>query len=398
MTTPWPRPAAHAGTGSRPDDLRKANRAAVLRTLHLRGATSRAVLAATLDLNRSTIKAVVDDLAADGIVRESLPADRCGAGRPSMVVEPVPLAAWVVAVDAAVDWLTVAAVGLGGVELGRRGAGPVRRDVDPGELVGRICAAVTALEQQQDSAPSSMGVAVPGLVRASDGMVRRAPNLGWSDVPLGQLLVAGTGLDVLVRNEADLGALAEHVRGCARDVEDLVFLMVDVGVGGGVIAGGVSIDGAGGYAGEVGHMMVRRNGRGCRCGSRGCWETEVGESALRRAVGLTEHADRPQLRRVLSRLRSGEQPVPDSLADYGQWLALGVGNLVNVLDPHTVVFGGLLSDALPLVADAVSEHVRAACLVARPAELLNLLPSSLGDSGPLVGAAELAFAHVLDGW
>jgi len=90
--------------------------------------------------------------------------------------------------------------------------------------------------------------------------------------------------------------------------------------------------------------------------------------------------------------------VPDSLADYGQWLALGVGNLVNVLDPHTVVFGGLLSDALPLVADAVSEHVRAACLVARPAELLNLLPSSLGDSGPLVGAAELAFAHVLDGW
>ena len=396
MTSAWPRPTAHAGTGSRPDDLRRANRAAVVRTLHLRGATNRAALAAGLELNRSTIKAVVDSLAADGVVVESLPPDRQGAGRPSMVVTPCPRAAWVVAVEIAVGWLTVAAVGLGGPVLGQRGAGPVRRDVDPVELVGRVVDAVAALSAELGSRPSAMGVAVPGLVRATDGLVRRAPNLGWSDVPLGELLTAGTGLDVLVRNESDLGALAEHVRGCARDVDDLVFLVVDVGVGGGVISGGVSVTGAGGYAGEVGHMAVRRDGRECRCGAHGCWETEVGETALRRAVGLAPEGPRSHLRRELVRLRS-ESVAPESLAEYGQWLAMGVGNLVNLLDPEVVVFGGLLADALPLVVDALTEHVAAACLVARPNALVALVPSALGASGPLVGAAEVAFAGVLDG-
>jgi len=396
VTTSWPRPAAHAGTGARPDDLRRANRAAVVRTLHLRGSTSRAVLAADLGLNRSTIKAVVDELAADGVVRESLPADRRGAGRPSMVVEPVATAAWVVAVEASVGWLTVAAVGLGGTVLSRRGAGPVRRDVDPAELVGRITDAVHALSVEVGSIPSAIGVAVPGLVRAGDGTVRRAPNLGWSEVPLGAMLSAATGLDVRVRNESDLGALAEHVRGCARDIDDLVFLMADVGVGGGIISGGVSVDGAGGYAGEIGHMVVRRQGRACRCGSRGCWETEVGESALRRAVGLAPEAGRPQLRQALARLRTGAKPVPEGLAEYGQWLALGVANLVNLLDPQTIVFGGLLADALPLLSGALSEHLATACLVVRPVHLLTLLPSTLGSAGPLLGSAEVAFAAVLD--
>lgn len=396
MTFAWPRPAAHAGTGSRPDDLRRANRAAVLRTLHLRGATSRAALGSALELNRSTIKAVVDALAADGVVVESLPADRQGAGRPSMVVTPCPESAWVVAVEVAVGWFTVVAVGLGGGVLGQRGAGPVRRDVDPVELVGRVVDAVAALSAALGCRPAAVGVAVPGLVRAADGLVRRAPNLGWSDVPLGELLSAGTGLEVLVRNESDLGALAEHVRGSAMNVDDLVFLMVDVGVGGGVISGGVSVDGAGGYAGEVGHMAVRRDGRECRCGARGCWETEVGESALRRAVGLSPEGPRSHLRRELIRLRAEPAAAPEALAEYGRWLAMGVGNLVNLLDPELVVFGGLLADALPLVADVVTEHIAAACLVARPTALVALVPSALGASGPLVGAAEVAFAGVID--
>jgi predicted NBD/HSP70 family sugar kinase len=397
VTSAWPRPAAHAGTGSRPDDLRRANRAAVVRTLHLRGATNRAALAAGLELNRSTIKSVVDALARDGVVVESLPVGRQGAGRPSMVVTPCPRAAWVVAVEVAVGWLTVAAVGLGGTVLGQRGAGPVRREVDPSELVGRVVDAVSALSAELGSRPSAMGVGVPGLVRADDGLVRRAPNLGWSDVPLGELLTAATGLGVLVRNESDLGALAEHVRGCARDVDDLVFLVVDVGVGGGVISGGVSIDGAGGYAGEVGHMAVRRDGRECRCGSSGCWETEVGEGALRRAVGLPTQGPRSHLRRELVRLRNVGAPPPDELVEYGRWLAMGVGNLVNLLDPEVVVFGGLLADALPLVVDTLTEHVAAACLLARPTALVALVPSALGASGPLVGAAEVAFAGILDG-
>lgn len=396
MTASWPRPVGQAGTGTRPDDVRRANRAAVLRTLHLRGATTRAVLGRTLQLNRSTIKSVVDELASDGLVTETVPVDHAGAGRPSMIVRPQPCSVWVVAVYVAVGWLTVAAVGLGGEVLSRRGGGPVRADVDPVELVERIADIVPGLSREVGTSPAAMGVALPGLVRAGDGTVRRAPNLGWRDVPLRALLTARTGLEVLVANEADLGALAEHVRGCARDIDDLVYLLVDVGVGGGVISGGVSLTGSGGYAGEIGHMVLRRDGRVCRCGSRGCWETEVGEMALLRAVDMSEQSSRPALRRRLARLRAGTEPRPGGLADYGWWLAVGVGNLVNMLDPGTVVFGGVLADALPLVVDDVRQHLRRACLVAREVDLVSVAPSGLGSSAPLIGAAETVFASVLD--
>lgn len=396
MSTSWPRPVGQAGTGTRPDDVRRANRAAVLRTLHLRGATTRAVLGRTLQLNRSTIKSVVDELASDGLVTETVPVEHSLAGRPSMIVRPQPCAVWVVAVDAAVGWLTVAAVGLGGEVLSRRGAGPVGADVDPVELVERIANVVPGLAREVGAPPVGMGVAVPGLVRSGDGTVRRAPNLGWRDVPLRAMLTARTGLKVLVANEADLGALAEHVRGCARDIDDLVYLLGDVGVGGGVLSGGVSLTGSGGYAGEIGHMILRRDGRVCRCGSRGCWETEIGEMALLRAVGMSEQSSRPALRRRLARLCAGTEPRPDGLADYGRWLAVGVGNLVNMLDPGTVVFGGVLADALPLVVDDVRAHLRRACLVEREVELLSVAPSGLGSSGPLIGAAETVFASVLD--
>lgn len=396
MTSGWSRPAAHAGSGSRPDDMRRANRTALLRALHLRGATTRAALGASLGLNRSTIKAVVDELTVDGLCTESLPTDRAGAGRPSKVVTPVPTAVWVVAAEIEVGWLTVTGIGLGGTVVGSRGAGPVAGDVDPAELVGRIGDAVDGLVTEVGSRPHALGVAVPGLVRAVDGTVRRAPNLGWSEVPLGGLLADRTGLPVLVRNEADLGALAEHLRGCAQQVADVVYLLVDVGVGGGVLAGGVTLAGSGGHAGEVGHMVVRRDGRSCRCGSRGCWETEVGEEALLRALGLPPGATREELRGRLTALRTGRAPAPAGLPEYGEWLALGLGNLVNLLDPELVVFGGLLAQALPLVRAQLEEHLRVACLLDRPRDVVRLAPSVLGAAGPALGAAEMAFGAVLD--
>ncbi len=395
MTTSRPR-ATHPVTGARPDDLRRTNRTAVLRTLHRRGATTRAVLGVELALNRSTIKSVVDELADDGLVSERLPEGRTGAGRPSMVVQPVPEAVWAVAVQVAVGWLVVEAIGLGGTVLGRRGGRPVRVDVGPAEVAAEVGSAVDALTAEVGRPPVGLGVAVPGLARAADGTVRRAPNLGWRDAPLGALLAARTGLEVRVGNEADLGALAEHVRGCARDVEDLLYLVVDVGVGGGVISGGSSVAGAGGYAGEVGHMVVRRDGRACRCGSRGCWETEIGEVALARAVGLTGEEGRPALQRRLTELQSGGHPRPTGLTEYAAWLSMGVGNLVNLLDPRTVVFGGVLADALPLVVEDVRTHVANACLLPRELNLVSILPTALGSSGPLLGAAELVFAAVLD--
>ena len=187
---------------------------------------------------------------------------------------------------------------------------------------------------------------MPGVVRRDDGLVHEAPNLGWRDVALGARLASVLKKPVQVANDAELGALAEHVRGLARDVDDLVCVSADYGVGGGVVSGGRPLRGTAGYVGELGHMTVRHDGRACYCGNRGCWETEVGEPALCRALGLPEETPRGVL---VAELRSlATAPVAGPLDEFAEWLATGLVTVVNMMAPELVVLGDLFT-ALPAV-------------------------------------------------
>src|SRR5436190_14037713 len=105
---------------------------------------------------------------------------------------------------------------------------------------------------------AGIGVAVVGIVRRDDGVVATAPNLGWRDVPLAARLAEALQVTapIVVANEADLGALAEHRRGAARGYDDIVFVSGEVGVGGGIIIGGRPLTGVAGFAGEIGHVTV----------------------------------------------------------------------------------------------------------------------------------------------
>lgn len=380
--------------GARPDDARRHNRTAVLRRLHADGPCTRAVLAAELGLNRSTIKAVVDGLAESGLVAERLPVQRSGAGRPSLLVLPRPLASVVLAVDVRTDAAGVALVGLGGEKLARlswrlrRGAGA------PAEVVTRIVESAQLLADEAEVPIAAVGVSVPGVVRRSDGLVRVATNLGWTDVPLGERLAAALRVPVQVANDAELGALAERARGVARGASDIVFIAGDVGVGGGVITGGAALRGAAGYAGEMGHMVVRPGGRRCHCGSEGCWETEIGAAALIRALGLAPGAGRGELVAELRTLDL-DPAARARLAGFTDWLVLGLVNVVNLLAPELVVLGDLLAALPEPVLVEVDARVRARSLVGRAIGVTRVVRSELARDAQLVGAAELAFAPIL---
>jgi predicted NBD/HSP70 family sugar kinase len=297
----------------------------------------------------------------------------------------------VVAADIGVELVQVALVGLGGVVLTRR-ARPLgaSRPEDVVVLLRDLVREVLA-DPVAGRLVLGLGVSLPGVVRRSDGCVRFAPNLGWTDEPLGRLLALALGdLPVRIANDADLGVLAEHRRGCARGIDDVVFVAGEVGVGGGLIVGGRPLLGWGGYAGEIGHMTVRPGGRACRCGSRGCWETEIGAPALSRALGA-DHAGGAELVGVL---RSAAAAGAPGLAEVGHYLGLGLGTLVNLVNPRLVVLGGLLREVYPHVADAVSEGLRASALRA-PAEEVQLALPQLGGDAVLVGAAELVWDEVL---
>ena len=383
-------------TGARPDEVRRHNRTVLLRRLHVGGPCTRASLAAELGLNRSTIKALVDGLAESGVVEERVPRQRSGAGRPSLLVLPQAHAAVVLAVDVRVEQVAIALVGLGGEILGRNSWNLRVRTREPQEVITHVVDSAIVLAADLGVRMVATGVAVPGVVRRSDGHVHEAPNLHWTDVPLGDRLGAVFDMPIMVGNDAELGALAEHLRGAARGSQDAVYVTADVGVGGGVISDGSALRGTAGYVGELGHMVVRPGGRPCYCGSTGCWETEVGEPALCRALGLREGAPRGAVVAELRALAASPDTVRTRLAEFAEWLTVGLVNVVNVLGPELVVLGDLFT-ALPasLISD-VAANVRSRSLVSRAVGGTRIVVSTLGADVTLLGAAELAFEPVLD--
>ena len=376
--------------------MRRHNRTVLLRRLHVGGPCTRASLAAELGLNRSTIKALVDGLAESGVVEEKVPRLRSGAGRPSLLVLPQAHAAVVLAVDIRVEQVAIALVGLGGEILGRNSWNLRVRTREPGEVIGHVLDSATILAADLGVRSVAAGVSVPGVVRRADGHVHEAPNLHWTNVPLGERLGTVLGVPVVVGNDAELGALAEHLRGAARDTQDAVYVSVDIGVGGGVIVDGSALSGTAGYVGELGHMVIRPGGRACYCGSAGCWETEIGEPALCRALGLREGAPRGAVVAELRGLADDPAAVRSRLGEFAEWLTLGLVNVVNILGPELVVLGDLFT-ALPasLISD-VAQEVRTRSLVSRAVGGTRIAVSTLGADATLLGAAELAFEPVLD--
>ena len=385
-------------TAATQDDLRRLNRARLLRRLHEGGAASRSGLVAYSGLNRSTVGVLVSELAEVGLVTEV--AGTAGqVGRPSLMVQPDAASAVVVAFDLKVELTVVALVGLGGTVLWRKEQPHKRASYTPQAAVRNIG---TLTEQALRHAPSTaawvgVGVGVPGTVDHIDGRVRLAPNLGWVDVPLGEMIrdgiVATYGFapTVAVSNDADLGAVAEHVRGVGAHNRNLIFLSGEVGVGGGVIIDGRAMAGAGGYGGEVGHMVVNPDGVVCRCGARGCWETEIGRDAIIRAAGMGD--DQVDVADVIAAASAGNVKAQAAIDSVGEWLGIGLANLVNLFNPEVIVLGGHLRLLFPLVSGTVYRRIHYALPAVREQVRVEI-PALNGDS-TLLGAAETAFEELL---
>lgn len=376
------------------------NLATVLRRVHSVGPQSRSDLVGLTGLNRTTIGSLVRQLESRGLVHEQQVAPSGQPGRPSHVVSVRPDTFVALALEICVDSLAVAVIGLGGTVLRSRRIPCDSREFGPDDTVALLIQ--TANDVMVDTDPrhiAGVGVAVTGLVRARDGLVRLGPNLGWSDVLLGDLVRAGLGLDASVKvsvgNEADLGGRIEHLRGAAQGHDNMIYLSGEVGLGGGIIVDGRPLVGIGGYAGEVGHIVINPSGIRCACGAIGCWETEVGESALLRAAGIPVSANsRRAVGQIFEAATAGEPRARAAVDELGHWLGIGLASLVNTFNPSVIVLGGFFARLAPLVDDVIhGELDRRALTAAR--ESLVIVPGRYGIDAPLYGAAELAFDRLL---
>jgi predicted NBD/HSP70 family sugar kinase len=374
------------------EGVRQRNLARLLRLVHLEGPLSRAVLTEKTGLNRSTIADLVAELGRARLVEERAPDPSRRVGRPSPVVAVAP-GVLAIAANPEVDALTIAAVGLDREIVLRE-----RIDLDhlltPEETATILAERLDAWRDETlaDARFVGVGLAVPGLVRAADGLVRNAPHLHWTDAPVRDLVTEATGLATVVGNDASLGALAEHLYGAARGIDDVVYLNGGAsGIGGGLIVHGMPVAGAGGYAGEFGQNRPGIATESDRRADGGVLEDEVSRTRLLEAVGLSA-ADEPTLAEALA--SSDDPAVAAELARQRGILATALANAINVLNPSVVVLGGFLAT---LTAHDPEGLRTAVGMLAMPATMegLDIRVASLAEDRLLIGAAEAAFERLL---
>jgi len=383
-------PRGLGGTTATTDQLRRNNLSSVLTLIHHERALSRADLTRLTGFNRSTIGALVSDLVDLGMVHETMPPPSARAGRPSPIVNASQRTV-AIAVNPEVDAIHIGVVALGGRVLHEAHL-PVDGELTVADVVEKSSAVMADLLAGLDLNVIGIGVAVPGQVRLSDGQVREATHLGWTEEPMAALYTEVTGYPAWAANAAILGMRAESVFGAGKGIDDLVYFIGGAsGIGGGVVSGGQWMAGAAGYAGEFGHTFVQSSGRACHCGAHGCLEAEVTQQELLDAVGLAPS----EIGRLPEAMAATTDPAARQVIDRSlELLAIAVRNAVNILNPGVVVLGGFLEALYRAGSHDTSAHLLDEA-IRSARESVRILPADLGPEQLLIGAAELVFTNMI---
>jgi glucokinase len=276
-----------------------------------------------------------------------------------------------------------------------------RRPTPRGEAVIDALAAVAEdLEAEAGPLPA-LGVGVPGLVTL-EGVLRASPNIpDVAELDVAGRLGARIEMPLVVGNDATWAVLAEWRIGAGRGHDDVVMVTLGTGIGGGVVAGGRLVVGANGFTGEFGHMVVDPNGLPCPCGRRGCWERYASGSGLAQLARTAAVGGR--LRRVVemaggeaalvrgehvqAAAREGDEAALAVVDEFARWVAIGLVNLTNALDPAMFVLGGGLAEGADLYLDPIERWFVALLYSPQLRPHPALAFAELGERAGAIGAA-----------
>jgi predicted NBD/HSP70 family sugar kinase len=384
------------------ESLRSRNRLRVLETVQQRGAISRVDITRMTGLSRTTVSSLVAELLAEGVLSERAEplVSSPGGGRPATLLTLNPDGRGVLGVHLGHDSIRVVLANLSGAVLGER---QCEIDVDhhPVDSLAYVADAAVGLVADQGYGMDrviGMGVAVSAPVHLVSHALRTPSMLrDWTDVDIAARLRERVGLPVHVGNDANLGALAEWIFGVGRGADDLIYVMLSGGVGAGLILHGRPYEGAGGAAGELGHVAVVDGGYVCRCGNRGCLETVVGSRAL---LGAVAHSRGPDttLADVVGLALAGDPGCRRVVVDAGRTIGRALSGICAVLDPKLVIIGGRIAAVGAPLLDGVRE-VLARRLPPAISQGVVVTAGRLGDRAEALGAVALATrstsAHLL---
>jgi glucokinase-like ROK family protein len=382
-----------AGSGSL-SSLREGNRKRVIDALRERGVASRAELARSTGLSRSTVSTIVAGLLEAGLATErggdDSPAHEGHAGRPPVMISLDSSAGLALGIDFGHRHLRVAVSDLSHTVLAETWR---EMDVDHSAEHGLEAASEFVAQVLEEAGADrdrvlGAGMGLPGPIDADTGMVQSSAILpGWVGVDARAEASRRLGMPVQVENDANLGALAELVWGAAQGKSEVAYIKVSTGIGAGLISGGRLQHGVAGTAGEIGHTVLAEGGPVCRCGNRGCLETLASARAIADLLS-TSRREEISTRRLLDLAAAGDPAAQRLIGDAGRAIGIAVANLCNLLNPQCVIVGGDLSAAGELLLEPLRHSVRRNAIPSA-VERLEIVPGVLGERAEVLGALAL---------
>ncbi|EWS79490.1 ROK family transcriptional regulator [Brachybacterium phenoliresistens] len=387
-------------------DIRNESRFMVLRSVYAGGTVTRAQVAAETALSPATVATLVGELVEEGVLREAGRISSQG-GRPTVTFQANPQRGRLLAIDVAETYVRLDVYDLALARVDRE-----QVELDPGaqsieSIAAVIAGALRSLRGREALGGEPIlhaGVSLPGQVDTVRGVDVFAPNWGWRDVPVADALTEAVDAPVRVDNPLMAMATGELWFGAGRRFRDFVAVNLGTGVGAGIILDGQLVRGRGNSAGEWGHTTLVWQGRGCRCGRRGCVEAYVGVEGMRTTLGeiAPDHPlvevrhHRAFIEQLMRAEAAGDEAAREAVLRTGDHLAAGLGNLVNLLNPeHVSVLGWITRYAGTELRERVRERIQQECLPGPGAGVSMEFTDTAGESVSL-GMAVLALEGFLE--
>lgn len=384
--------------------VREANLSRTLNLIHQSGRISRAAIARETGLSPTTVSLLVNVLLESGFVHESGTGKSSG-GRPPILVAFNYTYRYLLGIDMGATHLTAVLMDLAGKLTARYHRSYDVAHDPPGavEAMARLIKEALSGARQPLTNVLGLGIAVPAplegdlLDRPSAVILPR-----WEGFDLVGAMGQRLALPIWVENDANAGAIAETWWGEGAAYENLAYIKLGTGVGGGLITGGAIYRGDGGTAGELGHTTIDLDGPICRCGKRGCLESYVGAPALvarvaqlQREAGEANGAQLATIQDIVAAALDGDALSRGVLEQAGRYLGVAIANLLNLLNPGLIVLGGDLAAAGDFFLEAVRSSVRERAMP-KAAQEAEICFSKMGDDVVAIGAATVALQHAFE--
>ena len=379
--------------------VRNINRAVIFNFIRERQPISRATIAKLARLNKSTVSSIVASLMDEDLILEEYKASKV-APRNAVGRSPINLRlkkgknlVGAISLDSSTTWLAIVDID-GSIIV----AEEVKTDIRPtDDFIARCTQKLTAMQIQRHLPGfKGIGVTVAGIVDSAQGKVIFAPNLGWENRDIGDLITRlnpDVGI-VAVENDAKASALAELWFGRYDiNLSNFVFLSVGRGIGAGIVVDKRILSGESHLAGEFGHTVLIEGGEPCPCGNRGCWEAYASDRATVRryleARSLNQDASTSSVDAVIAAAKGGDFVALEEIRKTGRYLGMGIANIIKTVDPDAIIVGGHIRNAWEIIEPEITETVRKRTFLGTPGTTM-ILPTSLTVRPSLLGAAAMA--------